>query len=267
MVTGRSPFFDEIRGAFQICDVRTRKNRKIEIAKFRKPSNPRTQAQQAVRTKYKQAVQGWRSLSAEQKAQYNELAKPLGWSGWNYYLWLQYQVSPHELTINISEDTFNYQGNPNANYNGFGALQINDCVNQLSRVFVKFDLSSIPSNATIQEAKLYLYWYQTANGSPAGRQVDAHHITANWSETTLTWNNSPTYEATPIATTNFPSSFGWIIFDVASDLQSIINGSKSNYGWMLKYHTEGTQFPGNPANLRNKESGTNIPYLYVKALW
>jgi len=267
MTTGRSPFFDEIRGAFQICDVRTRKNRKIEIARYRIPSNPRTTAQQTVRTKYGQAVQGWRSLSAEQKAVYNTKGKPLGWSGWNYYLWEQYQVTTHELNINVSEDTFNYEYSPNSNYNGFGALQINNRTGYRERIFVKFDLSQIPSNATIQEAKLYLYWYQTVNGSPAGKQVDVHHITANWSETTLTWNNSPSYESTPIASANFPSSFGWIVFDVTSDLQAIINGQKSNYGWMEKYHTEGVADPGDPANLRNKESGTNIPYLYVKATW
>jgi len=267
MVTGRSPFFDEIRGAFEICDVRTRKNRKIEIAKFRIPSNPRTQAQQAVRTKYAQAVQGWRSLSAEQKAQYNELAKPLGWSGWNYYLWEQYQVSPHELTINVSEDTFSYEASPNTNYNGFGMLQINNKTGNRERIFVKFNLSQIPANATIQEAKLYLYWYGTVQGSPAGKQLDAHHVTANWSETTLTWNNSPTYEATAIASANFPSSYGWIIFNVASDLQAIVNGSKSNYGWMIKYNYESPSLAGDVANIRNKESATNIPYLYVKALW
>jgi hypothetical protein len=267
MVTGRSPFFDQIRGAFQICDVRTRKNRKIEIAKYRIPSNPRTQAQQAVRTKYGQAVAGWRSLSAEQKAQYNELAKPLGWSGWNYYLWLQYQVTTHELTINVSEDTFSYYGSPNANYNGLGLLQINNYPGTLERIFVKFNLSQIPSNAQIQEAKLYLYWYQYINNNPAGLQLDANHITANWSETTLTWNNSPTYEATPIASANFPSSYGWIIFDVASDLQAILSGQKTNYGWMIKYHYENASSPGATANIRNKESGTNIPYLYVKAIW
>lgn len=69
-----------------------------------------------------------------------------------------------------------------------------------ARVLLKFDLSSIPSNAIIDSAKLYLYGDVTPN---IGNKVDAHYgnnnafviqrITTPFTSTAnYTWNNPPT---------------------------------------------------------------------------
>ncbi len=68
------------------------------------------------------------------------------------------------------------------------------------RTFIKFDFSSIPSSATIDSAKLYLY--ATTNPTQGGNGVDPHfgnnnscvisRITTPWSSPSFfTWNNQP----------------------------------------------------------------------------
>jgi len=52
---------------------------------FNLPGNPRTEAQQAHRQKYGQAVGAWRVLTNEQKQVYNKRAIGKGMSGWNLF--------------------------------------------------------------------------------------------------------------------------------------------------------------------------------------
>jgi len=263
MTTGRSPFFDEIRGAFQICDVRTRKNKKIEIAKYRIPSNPRTTKQQAVRTKYGQAVQGWRSLSAEQKAVYNAKGKPLGWSGWNYYLWEQYQVTPFELTLTSIADARVSKYSANTNFGSATNIQVNPNSTYTNRSFMDFDLSQISPQATIQVAKLYIYYYEWQANNPVGRQVNVHRVLASWAENTITWNNQPTYDATIQAYTSIPASYGWIVLTITDLVQKWVNNTYAKYGLMLKDNNEGVANDYS-TNFYSREATSNKPYLYVK---
>jgi len=79
-------------GAFKNMDVRLRRNMVIELAKLRIPSNPRTPQQQAIRKRYGELVGKWRSLSPEEKEYYNQQAKQLKISGWNYFLMVQWGI-------------------------------------------------------------------------------------------------------------------------------------------------------------------------------
>jgi len=55
---------------------------------------------------------------------------------------------------------------------------------------MKFDVSSIPSNATVTSALLRIYMYAgLCTGST--QAVDFRTVGSNWSETTVTWNNKP----------------------------------------------------------------------------
>lgn len=63
------------------------------------------------------------------------------------------------------------------------------------RSFMAFDLSSIPENAVILEAKLFLYSsgdHSQISGSNASM---LHKINSSWAESTITWSNQPTYSA------------------------------------------------------------------------
>jgi len=69
----------------------------------------------------------------------------------------------------------------------------------LTRSYLSFDLSKIPSNAEIISAKLSLYGLPSSNVSPQGNSGDnkiiIQQVTDNWNEATLTWNTQPTLSA------------------------------------------------------------------------
>src|ERR1041385_1817674 len=67
-----------------------------------------------------------------------------------------------------------------------------------SNSLIKFDLSSIPTGATINSATLSLYYaYNTGSAGQAGaNDCYLKEITSPWTESTVNWNNQPTTTAT-----------------------------------------------------------------------
>jgi hypothetical protein len=115
------------------------------------------------------------------------------------------------------------------------------------RALLKFDLSSIPVNANIISANLYLY----SNPTPlTGNLVDANYgtnnamlvqqIVTNWSPSTTNWYNQPVASTTNqiiVPTTN--QSTLDLNLDVTNMVASMVN-SNANYGFFLKLQNEVT---------------------------
>lgn len=102
------------------------------------------------------------------------------------------------------------------------------------RALVWFNLSTIPVGARINAATLRLREVQTYG---ATRTVAVHRVTRVWSESTATWNSAAAqYHPTASAT----SSLSWAgtlksdQWDLTADVQDIVNGTQTNYGWMVK---------------------------------
>jgi xanthosine utilization system XapX-like protein len=62
---------------------------------------------------------------------------------------------------------------------------------------VRFNLSSIPPEATIESAVLGLYLYETTGLSQV--TIGAYYVTSAWDETSVTWNTAPSWEALGLA--------------------------------------------------------------------
>jgi len=104
------------------------------------------------------------------------------------------------------------------------------------RTLVRFNLSSLPSGATILSATLRLRMNQAPSAS---RSYDAYRVTASWSETTITWNNQPAVAAGATSTTDTgTTSDVWLEWNVTSDVQAFISGSQGNFGWRIKDQIE-----------------------------
>ncbi len=58
------------------------------------------------------------------------------------------------------------------------------------RIYLQFDLGSVPSNFWIIGADLYLYVARKEGAIP-NPTVDLYHIKAPWSKSTVTWYNQP----------------------------------------------------------------------------
>lgn len=119
----------------------------------------------------------------------------------------------------------------------------------LDRGLIKFDLSSIPSNATISSASLSLYADNSASVGYAGEPTYGSNnaawlqrITSAWVYNTTNWNNQPTTTAVHEAT--LPQSTGTsenYIVNVTQLLQDIIT-SGNNYGFELLQQNEVTPY-------------------------
>lgn len=129
---------------------------------------------------------------------------------------------------------------------------------------IKFDISSVPTNATIYYAYLKLYYYKSKDTNPAGRDLNCFRATSDWNEETVTWNTQPTYASQPTTYATVPSSKGvWMEWDVTSDIFDFLNGGLVNYGWKVTDDTYWGKGNIPITYFRTKEYNDFIPYLEI----
>jgi hypothetical protein len=111
------------------------------------------------------------------------------------------------------------------------------------RSLLEFDLSQIPANSIITDAKLSL-WCNTTTQSTlqlhAGTNASyLRRVTQAWTENGANWSNQPSTTATNQVTlaTSSTSTDDYLNIDVTALYQDIIN-SGNNYGIMLQLVTE-----------------------------
>ncbi|MCP4582898.1 MAG: DNRLRE domain-containing protein [candidate division Zixibacteria bacterium] len=128
---------------------------------------------------------------------------------------------------------------------------------------VEFDLSSIPSGATIISATLEMYYWHWYDFDPAGRNLNVHHITSAWDEATTNWDSRPSYNPVPFSFSVVPASTGnWMDFDVTGDVIDILDGTAQNYGWQVMDPALGSPFP--MIYYYSKENIDSIPRLILE---
>jgi hypothetical protein len=120
------------------------------------------------------------------------------------------------------------------------------------RGLVMFDLSSIPSNATITSATLYLY----ERGNKTGQTTYIYRVTSNWNENTVTWqswlSSGGDFDSTNSYFTYLPDQNNCLLtMDITNLVTLWINGTYPNYGLML-YSTG----PNHIISYSSKENGT-----------
>jgi uncharacterized repeat protein (TIGR01451 family) len=142
-------------------------------------------------------------------------------------------------------DAFVAQGYPGTNYGntwdmwaGYGKKACFGTSKdpKINRSLIQFDLSSIPSGTSISEAKLYLYvmaWCRGTSSSP--RKVTVYRVKANWSESSVNWNNKPGYgEAYGSTSVSFLQTGKWYTFDVTGLVRKWVKGTEPNRGLMVR---------------------------------
>ena len=155
-----------------------------------------------------------------------------------------------------STDSYIRGGAATSNFGGSSFIRVGRTTGANSiRGLIWFNLSHIPSNATIQSANLSLYFYSIPSGDSTGNRThNLHKIQQNparpWTELNVTWNNYNSsntwttaggdYEAIPTSNATFDSSAlnSWIVFNVTSDVQNFTKNSSGNFGWIIKDSNE-----------------------------
>lgn len=98
---------------------------------------------------------------------------------------------------------------------------------------ISFDLSSIPAGSTISSAKITIQGLNTSAWN--SRTIQLHKVTSPWSETTVTWNSfNGAYSATAIASDLVYNTKPFAEWTITSEIQSIIDGSSANNGWLFQ---------------------------------
>ncbi|MEM4459492.1 MAG: DNRLRE domain-containing protein [Archaeoglobaceae archaeon] len=130
---------------------------------------------------------------------------------------------------------------------------------RITRTFIKFALPSELNNVKILNATLYLY-KSGQIGSPTAIKLQAHRVLADWSETTIKWNNQPPFSQTPTNSITPPTTNLYLGWNVTSDVQAFVDGTP-NYGWCIKSSNENL---GVLIRFNSKENAANRPYLRIE---
>jgi len=144
--------------------------------------------------------------------------------------------------LNGVGDGNNYGTAPYLNMHAW--TNIGNTANQ--RALIDFDLSMIPSNATIQSAYLFLFVDMNVSTFPGGHQQLSgsnesiiERVIANWNELLVTWNNQP--GTTTLNQTTIPQSTASnqdYIIDVTNLVQDMINDTINSFGFYMKLINE-----------------------------
>jgi hypothetical protein len=112
------------------------------------------------------------------------------------------------------------------------------------RAVVKFDLSSIPSGATVTGVTLHLT-VTGASSKGSTRSVGVYSLTRDWVESQVTWTRAQTgtnwttlggdYTATALATTSVTglAQYSWTSASLITAVQGWVTTPANNYGLLL----------------------------------
>lgn len=121
-------------------------------------------------------------------------------------------------------DAFVASYSPDENYGDYYNLWVRNSEYGSSKlIFIKFDLSGIPTEATIQSAQLKLH----GGYSSTGVYVSAYYVRDDsWREYGLTYNNKPNISNTLTCTVENISAHSWYSWDITEDAIEAIHDNK-----------------------------------------
>ncbi len=155
-------------------------------------------------------------------------------------------AAPEVLTFGPAADATIKAGSPSTNFGGTARLEIDN--KPLKHSLMTFEVSGIGSR-TVTQATLRLF---CVNGSPFGGRF--HRVPdTSWGERSVTWQNAPAADATPIATLGPVAANTWYEVDVTPLV--VADGT---------FSLRTTSTSGNDAIYASKEAGAaTAPRLVV----
>ena len=124
--------------------------------------------------------------------------------------------------IEPTDDSYVYENSPDSNYGSKYYMWVGYYNNGYEYGYLKFNLSSVPWYANITSAKVCLYSIKEYN-SPS---ISVHPVVNDdWSESDITWNNKPSYEA-PLDSVVIDGTGKYYCWDVTSFVKQQFSGDK-----------------------------------------
>lgn len=159
------------------------------------------------------------------------------------------------VRVNVSQDAYISSLHSNNNYGADTSLRLGwqsgayDAV----RVMLQYDLGGIPSNATVNNATLYIYQSQSIPSNDYPMTFRAQFVNASWTEYGVTWNNANYLGGVTLPLEDINNADGWKSANVTSLIHTWQSGSQPNHGLIIT----GDEVPANNRSriLATKESG------------
>jgi hypothetical protein len=149
-----------------------------------------------------------------------------------------------EITVILipTQDADINENDPDTNSGFSSYLTVSQTPNK--RTYLKFDFSTIPSEAIIQSATLQLY--QSGYEGSGDRIYDLYLVNNSWNEDTITWNSVLGNITGDVFTTQATIDIleGWKSWDVTFDVTACLNNislpDHPYHGWVIRDHNEKT---------------------------
>jgi len=133
------------------------------------------------------------------------------------------------------------------------------------RYYVNFNVAalSIPSNAVIYTAELRLKPTAIGEGGAGTSSFVLQVVSTSWTETGVKFNVQPATTTTnQISTSSFNGTKR--VFNVATLIQNIVNGSVANNGFMIRRNPETTTTANCQYNSKEATTSTDRPELIIQ---
>jgi hypothetical protein len=138
--------------------------------------------------------------------------------------------------------------NPDANFTNIFAWTISGTSN-IKRVYMGFDLASIPTNAVVDSAFLSLYFSQAFLASSQGSFYTGHigdnaffinRVTGNWAESGISWNTQPSFTNTNQVSIPAFSNYrqDYQKMNVKNLVSDMVANPSNSFGFMLGHQVE-----------------------------
>ena len=175
----------------------------------------------------------------------------------NYYsINLTDYTPPKTIMINSTDNVSDaYIDENDLNPHDGTEILINGKKNFNQRGLIWFNLSSIPSGAVIESAKISLNATDIKNANP----ISIYRVNNSWNENTVIWSDITGFE--PIETdSSIPIINMYSNWTVTEDVQYYL--THTNNGWIIRYSDDETNNAPQDAKFHSK-TGTYGPILYV----
>jgi len=132
------------------------------------------------------------------------------------------------------KDAYAFDNQPTWNFNNQELTIGISSILTTWRSYLQFDLSSLPPDAVMVDARLGLYYHQQSGATSL--KIGLYEVKGPWGEDTIAWDNQPASSNVEEDVTNIPASptndfVYWYIYDL---VKGWTDGSIANYGMLLR---------------------------------
>ncbi len=169
---------------------------------------------------------------------YREAAVTVNADETTYVNWSLTYASEQTLTIQPGSadgiDSYVYDPTPGDNYGSDDGLYAGARAAGICRSYLQFSLDSLPEDAVIVGARLWLYYFYNVPGHAAS--IGVYPVLEAWTEGGITWDDQPAFATTPEDTYTVPSmpTYDFRYWYVTELVRAWWDGSLVNYGVVLK---------------------------------